>query len=159
MDEKEKKYDSTVDTKLHIENIQRVSKPLMEDLTSRFENHDKSKLTSPELECYDKYVPMLKEVKYGTPGYFEVRQKMMDEGLKHHYEVNRHHPEHFKNGIEGMTLVDLVEFFCDTYAASLRSDTPFEKGFVTNCDKFHINGTLKKILLNTYEEYLKDKVK
>lgn len=159
MDEKEKKYDCATETKKHAKVIQRVSKPLIDDLISRFENHDKSKLSSPELECYNKYVPVLKTVNYGTPAYFEIRQNMLDEGLRHHYEMNRHHPEHFKNGIEGMTLVDIFEFFCDTYVDSLDSDNSYEKEFNKSCEKYHINGTLKKILLNTYEEYLKDKVK
>lgn len=42
--------------------------------------------------------------------------------LDHHYENNPHHPEHFSAGILNMTLVDLVEMFCDWVAATERHD-------------------------------------
>jgi hypothetical protein len=37
----------------------------------------------------------------------------MAPALKHHYENNRHHPEHFKNNIDDMNLIDLIEMLCD----------------------------------------------
>ena len=99
------KYDSTVDAKLHIKNIQRVMKPLIEELQKRSDHHDESKLTDPERTCYDTYIPLLKNTKYGTREYFEIKAKMEPYGLKHHQKVNRHHPEHFKNGCKDMQLI------------------------------------------------------
>ena len=136
------KYDSTVDAKLHIKNIQRVMKPFIEELQKRSDHHDESKLTDPERTCYDTYIPLLKNTKYGTREYFEIKDKMEPYGLKHHQKVNRHHPEHFKNG-------------CDWYAASLRSDTSFEDGFKKNIERFHIDKDVEKLLWTTYLDYIK----
>lgn len=150
------KYDSTKDTMEHIKNIQKVfNNVFIPKLIEWSKNHDQSKLSSPEKETYDKYIPELQKTKYGTPEYFEIKDKMNKEGLKHHFEANRHHPEHFTNGINDMTLVDVMEMFCDWYAASLRSDTGFESGLKTNKSKFHMSEQLYDILKNTYEEYLK----
>mgnify|MGYP006928565117 CR=1 FL=1 len=148
-------YDSTKDAKEHIQNIQRVAKLLVDDLTKRIEDHDKSKLSDPEKSCYDKYIPLLKTAKYGTKEYYSVRSNMQKEGLDHHYAVNRHHPEHFSHGIDDMNLVDMIEMLCDWYAASLKSDTSFEKGFHSNCERFHISKPLEQLLWNTYNEYIK----
>jgi hypothetical protein len=30
-----------------------------------------------------------------------------------HYKTNTHHPEHFNNDVSKMTLVDIIEMFCD----------------------------------------------
>ena len=147
-------YDSTVDAKKHITAIQRLfNNVIIPELEKRKESHDESKFKSPERETYDKYIPMLKETKYGSDEYYEVRKKMEQEGLKHHYEVNRHHPEHFPGGINDMTLIDVVEMFCDWYAASLNSDTGFKSGLKNNKNKFHMSEQLYQIFLNTYKEY------
>ena len=147
-------YDSTVDAKKHIAAIQRLfNNVIIPELEKRKESHDESKFKSPERETYDKYIPMLKETKYGSDEYYEVRKKMEQEGLKHHYEVNRHHTVHFPDGINGMTLIDVVEMFCDWYAASLNSDTGFKSGLKNNKNKFHMSEQLYQIFLNTYKEY------
>ena len=147
-------YDSTVDAKKHIAAIQRLfNNVIIPELEKRKESHDESKFKSPERETYDKYIPMLKETKYGSDEYYEVRKKMEQEGLKHHYEVNRHHPEHFPGGINDMTLIDVVEMFCDWYAASLNSDTGFKSGLKNNKNKFHMSEQLYQIFLNAYKEY------
>lgn len=149
-------YDSTVDAKKHIKEIQKVINYLMvKELEKRAKEHDQSKLHNPEKACYDKYIPLLRTAKYGSKEYEEIRDKMFNEGLKHHYEANRHHPEHFKNGINGMTLIDVVEMFCDWYAASKNSDTGFEAGLKMNKNKFKMSDQLYQIFKNTYDVYLK----
>ena len=149
-------YDSTVDAKKHIKEIQKVLNYVMvKELEKRAKDHDQSKLHNPEKSCYDKYIPMLRTAKYGSKEYEEIRDKMLNEGLKHHYEANRHHPEHFKNGINDMTLIDVVEMFCDWYAASKNSDTGFESGLKMNKNKFKMSEQLYQIFKNTYDVYLK----
>ena len=101
---------------------------------------------------------MLQKVKYGTPEYNKIKDEMAKTGVGHHYSVNRHHPEHFDDGIRGMTLFDVVEMFFDWYAASLRSDTGFEKGLEKNIERYEISDDLHKIFVNTYNEYLKNKI-
>ena len=147
-------YDSSKDSLAHIEIVQNLfNRVIIPELQKRAELHDKSKLSSPEKETYDKYIPMLKPVKYGTKEYYEIRDKMAQEGTKHHYEVNRHHPEHFENSdISKMNLIDILEMFIDWYAASQRSDTGFEKGLKNNCERFHISDQLASIFENTYQD-------
>lgn len=154
-----KKYDSTVDTKLHILNMKKIAEPISKDFLLRILQHDKSKLESPEKECYDALIPQLKEHTYGSPGYFRVKKEMEKTGLAHHYQENRHHPEHFKNQIHDMNLVDILEMLCDWYAASMRSDTGFEEGFKKNIERFHISKDLEEVLWNTYLYYIRGKVK
>ena len=58
------KYDSTKDTLEHIKNIRDVFTVLViPEIEKRVFNHDLSKLSSPEKETYDKYIPELKKVK------------------------------------------------------------------------------------------------
>ena len=151
-------YDSTVDTQAHINKVQYIFNNLViEELTNRASQHDASKLEDPEKETYDKFIPLLQKVKYGTPEYNELKDEMAKTGTGHHYEVNRHHPEHFENGIKDMTLFDIFEMFVDWYSASLRSDTGFEKGLNMNKDRYNISDELYQIFVNTYKEYLKDR--
>ena len=149
----EMKYDSTQDTIRHIKNINMVMSKLLEDLEHRKVNHDHSKLESPEREGYNEFIPKLKTAKYGSAEYNNIRKEMMDTCLGHHYEVNRHHPEHFARGIKDFTIVDLVEYFSDTFAASMLSDTPYEKGLMVNADKHHLPPELVEIFKNTVNEY------
>lgn len=152
-------YDSTNDTNAHIVKVQYImSKIIISELLSRSVEHDQSKLSSPEKETYDKFIPLLQQVKYGTPEYNKLKDEMAKTGTGHHYEVNRHHPEHFENGIKDMTLIDVIEMFVDWFSASLRSDTGFEKGLNMNKERYNMSDELYQIFVNTYEEYLKDKI-
>lgn len=148
-------YDSAQDALAHIAHVQANMSTIINELLKRADNHDQSKLYSPEKETYDKYIPMLKETKYGSQEYFDIKMKMEKEGLKHHFEANRHHPEHFKNKIDDMNLVDVLEMFIDWYSASLRSDTGFEKGLAVNIKKFNISPQLASIINNTFEDFFK----
>ena len=152
-------YDSTNDTKSHIKHIQDIFTTIViPELSRRALNHDASKFDSPEKETYDKYIPLLQKVKYGTDEYNALKEEMSKTGTGHHYSVNRHHPEHFEHGIKEMTLFDLIEMYFDWFAASLRSDTGFGKVLEMNIEKYDISNDLAQIFINTYNEYLKDKV-
>lgn len=146
-------YDSAVDTSAHKAVVKRVGELLVEELNRRIAQHDLSKYDEPERSCYDKYIPMLREAKYGSKEYYEIREKMQKEGLDHHYQVNRHHPEHFKDGIRDMTIVDLVEYFIDTYSASTKSDTPYSEGVKKNADHHKLPDELVQIFINTVDAY------
>lgn len=146
-------YDSSYDTYAHKEIVQKLmTNYVIPELSRRAIEHDDTKLSSPEKECYDKYIPMLKNAKYGSDEYEDIRQRMSEEGLEHHYSSNRHHPEHFENGINDMTVIDLVEMIIDWIAASQRSDTGFLKGLETNAQEYGIPTMLKDIIANTYQD-------
>jgi hypothetical protein len=65
--------------------------------------HDLSKTQDPELAVFNEYTPKLKDSTYGSDEY-KGYLAAMGEGLRHHYAANRHHPEHFTDGVDGMTL-------------------------------------------------------
>ncbi len=126
---------------------------LIKELISRAEHHDDSKLSQDELPFFDEFTPKLKTCDYDSPEY-----KGFLEGLKpaldHHYANNRHHPEHFPNGIRGMDLVDLFEMICDWKAASLRQrDGNILKSLELNRDKFSYSKELQQIFENTVEYF------
>lgn len=149
-------YDSTSDTKKHIKAIQNVyGEKIKPYIDKRFENHDRSKLQDPELTMYNTYIPQLQKVKYGSDEYNAIRDKMYNEGLKHHFEVNRHHPEHFSGNLNQMNLIDLLEMLCDWYAASQRSDTSFEEGLMINFERYNVSPILVDIIMNTYKDIIK----
>lgn len=148
-EEKMEKYDSEPATKEHIGEVRRFLRQLSEHLMIRAIKHDQSKLMSPEKEIFDEFTPKLKNTTYGSDEYKQYLEEMGG-ALKHHYEFNRHHPEHFEKSIAGMNLVDIMEMLCDWKAATLRHDDgDMLKSIEINVKRFGICDQLKKILLNT----------
>lgn len=122
---------------------------IIKELIDRAEHHDDSKLEEDELPFFDEYTPKLKTATYNSEEY-----KGFLEGLKpaldHHYANNRHHPEHYPNGIRGMNLVDLIEMMCDWKAASLRQrNGNILTSLEVNRDKFEYSKELQDIFENT----------
>jgi len=112
-------------------------------------NHDKSKLEEPELATFVKYTGKLKNTTYGSEEYKEYL-KQMKPALDHHYANNRHHPEHFENGINGMNLLDVLEMLCDWYAATKRHDNgDIIKSLEINQKRFGVSDQLTEIFKNT----------
>lgn len=142
-------YDSTQDTLDHIEKVQWRMKQMRDMLYLRSEVHDQSKLQPPEKAIFDIVTPKLKTLTYGSDEY-KAALVEMGEGLTHHYAVNSHHPEHYTLGIDGMTLLDLLEMLCDWKAASERhADGDMLKSLEINKARFGISDQLAAILLNT----------
>lgn len=146
-------YDSRKDYEDHVRIVRKNMDVITTELNNRAAHHDDSKKVSPEKEGYDEFIPKLKAAKYGSPEYEEIRKQMNDVCLSHHYEVNRHHPEHFENGIKDMTIPDLVEYFVDGYSASLKSDTPYADGVKRNAKVHNLPDVLVQIFINTVNEY------
>jgi hypothetical protein len=74
--------------------------------------------------------------------------------LDHHYLHNNHHPEHYSNGIDGMSLLDLVEMLMDWKAASERHQEGMNivRSIEVSSQRFSVSEQLKRILLNTAKE-------
>jgi hypothetical protein len=118
-------------------------------LTGRANDHDKSKLLAPEREAFDVYTPKLKGSTYGSDEYKRFLSELKP-ALDHHYSENRHHPEHFEDGVRGMTIMDIVEMLCDWYAATQRhADGDILKSIEINQSRFGYSDELKAIFLNT----------
>lgn len=138
-----------IETIKHIGKVQELGIIFIRELRKRLLKHDISKLESPEAEIFSEYTPKLSNTTYGSEEYKQYL-KEMDTALSHHYKCNRHHPEHFKNGIDDMTLVDIIEMFCDWKASSLRhNDDNFIDSMDINADRFNMSPQLKQIFINT----------
>jgi hypothetical protein len=123
------------------------------ELSERSVRHDLSKTEPPELGVFDEYTPRLRSSTYGSDEYNEYLEGM-DEGLAHHYAHNRHHPEHFDDGINGMTLVDLIEMLADWKAATERHENgSLARSLVIQKERFEIGGQLGQVLLNTAQHF------
>ncbi len=133
----------------HILEVQKLIGVIVKELVKRGEEHDKSKLSGIELANSAVWTPKLGGIVYGSPEHAASRMKQMD-ALAIHYAVNRHHPEHFINGIAGMNLVDIVEMFCDWKAALSRyKGGDLRDSIAINAKKFNIPAELASIFENT----------
>ena len=145
-------YDSTPDTVDHVLRVQDLLGEVYANLAKRAARHDRSKLLSPEKEIFDVYTPKLKELTYGSDEY-RAALAGMKPALDHHYAKNSHHPEHFADGINGMSLLDLIEMLADWKAATERhEDGDLRQSIVLNRDRFSIDSQLLDIIWNTVYE-------
>lgn len=139
------------ETRKHINNVREYIFYFTDILRDRAMDHDKSKLNHPEVKIFTEYTSKLAEVTYGSDKYKEFLREMKP-ALDHHYAKNRHHIEHYKNGIEDMTLIDIIEMFCDWKAATLRhNDGNLLKSIDINEKRFKINPQLSQIFRNMAE--------
>jgi len=133
----------------HIERVRNLLNLMAIDLIRRGEQHDQSKLESPEVELVTEFTPKLAESTYGSSEYEGFRQSMWP-ALEHHYAKNSHHPEHWPNGINDMNLLDLLEMFCDWKAAGERHNNGnILKSIEVNANRFGISPQLVRIFQNT----------
>jgi hypothetical protein len=106
-------------------------------------------LVSPEVEAFDEYTPKLATSTYGS-GEYKSFLTAIKPALDHHYANNAHHPEHWDDGIRGMSLLDVVEMLVDWKAATLRhNDGDIRRSVEINQKRFGYSDELKQILLNT----------
>ena len=145
-----KPYDSAPDTRAHVDLVRRFLADVRGELWHRAQVHDASKFEEPEKSGFDVIRPRLDHDDIDSDEYRATLQEF-DSILRHHYDHNRHHPEHFPDGIAGMNLIDLVEMVCDWKAASLR-----KPGGTVNLDwavkRFGIEPQLASIIANTVRD-------
>ena len=142
-------YDSTGETLKHIKWVNTFLIDFSMGLLKRAQDHDDSKLESPEKELFDEMTPILEKVEYNSPEYKESLEKLKP-ALDHHYMVNSHHPQHYPNGVNDMTLLDIVEMYCDWKAAVLRTKNgDINKSIDINADRFEMSPQLVQIFKNT----------
>jgi len=141
------------DTWTHIHRVQELMRDGMVDLLYRMLKHDDSKLRLPEVATFVKYTAKLHGVTYGSPKYKRFLKEMQKDCLAHHYRFNSHHPECHENGVNDMTLMDLIEMVCDWKAATERHvDGDIMRSIKINKKRFKISPQLARILVNTVRE-------
>jgi hypothetical protein len=145
-------YDSTQDTQEHIAKVYHRLVEVQRELLVRGLKHDASKLQEPEKSGYDQLTIALKDVVYGTDEYRAALAEAKPV-IDHHYAANSHHPEHYPNGIDGMSLLDVIEMLCDWKAASERTKQgSIAQSLAHNKQRWNISDQLASILENTVKE-------
>lgn len=145
----EKLYKSKMETLEHIQMTNKYVNKIVHELLHRGIWHDYTKLQNPEVEGFATAFEYMKGVEYGSKEYEECKDKISDI-IKHHYEYNRHHPEHFENGVDDMNIIDLIEMLCDWKAAGMKNKNgSLEKSIHICCEKYNISDQLKRIFLNS----------
>ena len=141
-------YDSRADTLAHIALVRDHLDSFVAEMLKRGARHDASKLSPAEKPTFDRVLPLLAGVAYGSAQY-EALLEQAEPMLLHHYAHNPHHPEHYgERGIAGMDLFDVVEMLCDWMASAQRHPGDGVK-LAYNVGLFHIEPQLASILANT----------
>lgn len=144
------------ETHKHVRTVQKYLNLFITDLIHRGEVHDNSKFEEPELSIFAENTHKLSLTEYGSPEYKQLLVEVKP-AIDHHYANNRHHTEHFPNGIEGMTLVDLLELLADWKAATMRNKNGNIRTSIDfNSQKYKMTPQLKQIFENTVREYFKE---
>jgi hypothetical protein len=142
-------YDSRTDTLVHSQRVGELLAAVIKELLDRSTCHDRSKTEAPEVAVFDEFTPNLKTAEYGSDEYKRCLAAMGD-GLAHHYASNRHHPEHFTDGVAGMTLIDVAEMLADWKAATERTASgDLSRSLEIQQDRFGLPDMLVAILRNT----------
>jgi len=142
---------SQEDTIEHIAKVQFYLSATITNLHERSTVHDRSKLEEPELSGYEGLSQAAQGVNYGTQEYRDALAPFK-EIIQHHYAHNRHHPEHWPDGINDMTLLDIIEMLCDWKAAHDRKGGPFGPSLAANLRRFKMSDQLGAIIVNTASE-------
>lgn len=137
----------------HINDVRTNLHKLTKEILERSKVHDESKLQSPEREVYAEHTGELGKVQYGSPEYQALLDKVKP-AVEHHWANNRHHPEHWPNGINDMDLVDLLEMIADWTASTKKNKSGnIHKSIKINTERFKLEPQLVQILTNTVNRY------
>lgn len=144
-------YDSRADTLKHSQRVAELMMPMIKDLLDRSTRHDHSKTETPEVECFDKFTPKLRELTYDSPEYKQCLVDMKD-ALDHHYVNNDHHPQFWEGGVNNMPLMAHLEMLADWRAAAERTkDGNLARSLEINKKRFGADDGIYNMWVNTCE--------
>lgn len=137
------------ETQKHVDNVKGFIDLIIKHLRCRAAIHDHTKFKNPERDTFIEMTPKLKGSTYNSPEYRSFLKEMKS-ALDHHYENNKHHPEHNDQGIDGMNIIDVVEMLADWKAATLRhEDGDFNRSIEENKKRFKLSNQLVNIFKNS----------
>lgn len=96
--------------------------------------------------------------RFGVLGYgassksipYKAAVAQLGPATQHHNSHNAHHPERHPNGVEDMTLIDLMEMLADWKAASERGQSgSMDKSIALCATKYSIPSPIVNVLRNT----------
>lgn len=133
----------------HRDNVLALLSCFSRQLLERARTHDLSKLEEPQFEVFANLPRNRGEIQYGSAEYLD-RLTQLQPALEHHYASERHHPEHFHDGVAGMHLVDLVEMFADWLVTHREYGTgSLADALDLNRTRFNVSDQLHAIFTNT----------
>lgn len=146
-------YDSRPDTLIHSQRVGELMIQVVHEVLDRSTCHDRSKTLPPEVEVFDRSTPRLQTSTYGSEEYKGFLRDM-GEGLAHHYANNAHHPEFHPDGVNSMTLADLIEMLADWKAATERhNDGDLAKSLEIQRERFGLSDQMLAVLSNTARHF------
>ena len=143
----------TRDTILHKKQVSDIGQLFINELKNRLDHHDDSKLRGDEQKLFESVLEDADACDYGSKEYSDLKSKLKP-ALILHYGCNRHHPEHFIDGLAGMNLIDLLEMFIDWQAATERhKDDDIHESIEINAKRYDIPDALVAIFHNTAKDF------
>jgi hypothetical protein len=134
----------------HILDVKKILQFVIYLVSVRAADHDRTKMNHPEVEVFSELSEQLNDLTYGSAAYHQQRLDGLAPALKYHYAANRHHPEYFKDGINDMNLIDIVEMLADWMASARRhADGDILKSIAHNRNRFGMGAQLTQLLLNS----------
>lgn len=135
----------------HVNRVQNYMVAVLANLAQRTANHDRSKFTEKEIAL------VLGKADLDKHEYMSDEERAALDNIKtavqHHYAKNSHHPEHYHDGIDGMSLLDILEMACDWKAASESSKNgSYLNSIKQNTARFGLSIQMQYILMNTGRE-------
>lgn len=107
----------------HRELVGYALQQVADNIQTRANYHDLSKLSEHELPLYAKYVPEYSGKEYGTPEYKAVTEKISVAG-EHHDKSNRHHLIRLDpSNVSELNMFDILEIIADWYAVNYNKKT------------------------------------
>lgn len=121
----------------HHRHVSYLLRELAREFERRADLHDLTVLELDEFEGRVRIQHIVRTYPYDSP---EYRESIKNEGsLQLHYHRNSHHPEHWADGVKGMTFIDFVEMVIDwAGAARTYKNTSFEDGLKGQIERFKL---------------------
>lgn len=140
-------YDSAPNQLAHVNRVVLLLLKVRQNLLRRGQVHDASKFKEPEKSMFDVWEPQLQVRRFGTPEY-AAALVAMGPALDHHYAANDHHPN--GRGIEGMSLMALMEWVCDCKAAADAKGVALDMEY--QFERFNVAPQLQAVIRLTVRE-------
>ena len=143
-------FDLLCDIILHVSEVKENLEDVCNAIKKRGIAHDRTKFQELEFDAFVSTRDKFKKATYGSKEYQECID-MIKPAIEHHYKNNNHHIKYYKNGINDMSLIDILELLADWKAASRRGQNAktFKDSINFSLEKHNIQFPLKEIILNT----------
>lgn len=141
----------------HINQVAYLLKEMARQIEARADIHDSSKFGLDEFAGIV-HLTKARKYEYGSPEYEALVHN--NNAAKIHVKTNRHHLEYWSNGLDDMSLVDVIEMLCDWEIARQQRDieTDIDKTWQARQERFNLSDNETSFLMTIWEKLQKDLV-